>query len=104
VLLCAELINEAFLRQSAFSVTDRFCIPAKQIAMMKLISQFIEHTEKAVTLNVSVEAINGLPVMRRLHRMGEEIGDDELDRFDALRQELEDECTRLTTQVARDAN
>jgi V/A-type H+-transporting ATPase subunit A len=104
VLLCAELINEAFLRQSAFSISDRFCIPAKQIAMMKLISQFIEQSEKAITLNVSVEAINALPVMRRLRRMGEEIRDDELDKFDALRQELEVECTRLTMQAARDAN
>ncbi len=104
VLLCAELINEAFLRQSAFSELDRFCMPARQIAMMKLISHFIDQSEKAVALKVSVEAINTLPVMRRLRRMGEEIGDDELDKFDALRHELEVECTRLTTQAARDAD
>jgi V/A-type H+-transporting ATPase subunit A len=104
VLLCAELINEAFLRQSAFSELDRFCMPARQIAMMKLISHFIDQSEKAVTLKVSVEAINTLPVMRRLRRMGEEIGDDELDKFDELRHELEVECTRLTTQVERDAD
>jgi len=104
VLLCAELINEAFLRQSAFSLTDRFCTPAKQIAMLKLISHFIEQTEKAIALNVSVEDINMLPVMRRLRRMGEEIKDDELDRFEALRQELEVECTRLTMQAARNAD
>ena len=42
VLLCAELINEAFLRQSAFSETDRFCPPGKQIAMMQLIARFID--------------------------------------------------------------
>ena len=104
VLLCAELINEAFLRQSAFSVVDRFCMPARQIAMMKLISHFIDQSEMAVTLKVSVEAINALPVMRRLRRMGEEIGDHELDKFDELRHELEVECTRLTKQAARDAD
>jgi hypothetical protein len=53
---------------------------------------------------VSVEEINALPVMRRLRRMGEEIGDDELDKFDELRHELEVECTRLTMQAARDAD
>jgi V/A-type H+-transporting ATPase subunit A len=104
VLLCAELINEAFLRQSAFSVVDRFCVPARQVAMMKLIIHFIETSEKAVALRVSVESISALPVMRRLRRMGEEIGDGELDKFDELRHELEVECTRLTTQAARDAN
>ena len=103
VLLCAELINEAFLRQSAFAVADRFCTPAKQVAMMKLISQFIQQSEKAVAHNVRVEAINMLPVMRRIRRMGEEIEEDELDKFDALRQELEVECIRLIKQVARDA-
>jgi V/A-type H+-transporting ATPase subunit A len=104
VLLCAELINEAFLRQSAFSELDRFCMPARQIAMMKLISHFIDQSEKAVALKVRVEEINTLPVMRRLRRMGEEIGDDELDKFDELRHELEVECTRLTMQAARDAD
>ena len=36
ILLCAELINEAFLRQSAFSPVDRYCSPARQTAMMHL--------------------------------------------------------------------
>jgi V/A-type H+-transporting ATPase subunit A len=104
VLLCAELINEAFLRQSAFSVPDRFCTPARQTAMMRLINHFIDQSEKAVAQTVSVDAINTLPVMRRLRRMGEEIGDDELEKFDALRQELEVECNRLTMQAARDVD
>ena len=72
--------------------------------MMKLISHFIDQTDKAVALGVSVEAINALPVVRRLRRMGEEIGDGALDKFDELRQELEVECTRLTRQAGRDAD
>ncbi len=103
VLLCAELINEAFLRQSAFSELDRFCLPGRQIAMMKLIIYFIDQSAKAVARNVSVEAISALPVMRRLRRMGEEIGDDELEKFDELRLELDAECTQLTKRAARDA-
>ena len=51
-----------------------------------------------------MDAINTLPVMRRLRRMGEEIGDDELEKFDELRQELEVECNRLTMQAARDVD
>ncbi|HYQ71338.1 MAG TPA: V-type ATP synthase subunit A [Gammaproteobacteria bacterium] len=103
VLLCAELINGAFLHQSAFSAADRFCVPAKQVAMMKLLSHFIDQSGKVVALGVDVAAINALPVVRRLRRMGEEVADDQLEEFEALRQELEAECTRLTSQVARDA-
>jgi len=104
VLLCAELINEAFLRQSAFSVLDRYCTPARQVAMMKLINHFIDQSEKAVQQKVSVDAINALPVVRRLRRMGEEVGDDELEKFNELQQELEVECTRLSMQAGRDAD
>jgi V/A-type H+-transporting ATPase subunit A len=103
VLLCAELINEAFLRQSAFSPADWFCSPLRQAAIMKLIAYFIEQTERAVSRGVRVEDINALPVMRRLRRMGEEIGEDEPEAFDSLRQALDVACTELTKRVARDA-
>jgi len=89
VLLCAELINEAFLRQSAFSEVDRYCSAERQIAMMQMISRFIELSQNAIELDISVETITALPIMRRLMRMGEEIGEDELDRFDGLRVELD---------------
>jgi V/A-type H+-transporting ATPase subunit A len=103
VLLCAELINEAFLRQSAFSERGRFCSPARQIAMLKLISYFIDQSEQVIARNVAVEALDALPVMRRLRRMGEEIGDDELEKFDALRLELDAGFAQLTREPARDA-
>ena len=80
VLLCAELINEAFLRQSAFSETDRFCPAVKQIAMMQLLDRFIELSAGAVAAGVDVAAINSLPVLRQLRRMGEEIDNDALER------------------------
>lgn len=89
VLLCAELINEAFLRQSAFSEVDRYCSAERQIAMMQMISRFIELSQHAIELDITVETITALPIMRRLMRMGEEIGEDELDRFDGLRVELD---------------
>jgi V/A-type H+-transporting ATPase subunit A len=89
VLLCAELINEAFLRQSAFSEVDRYCSAERQIAMMQMISRFIELSQNAIELDISVETITALPIMRRLMRMGEEIGEDDLDRFDGLRIELD---------------
>jgi len=103
VLLCAELINEAFLRQSAFSKIDRYCSAERQIAMMKLITYFIDQSKKAVAAGVRVEDIAVLPVMRRLRRMGEEIGEDKLDKFDELRQTLDNECSQLSRGVVHDA-
>jgi V/A-type H+-transporting ATPase subunit A len=103
VLLCAELINEAFLRQSAFSEVDRYCSAERQIAMMQMINRFIRHSENAVAMNISMEAVAALPVMRKLMRMGEEIGEDDLELFNELRMELDDAFTDLTRSVKQEA-
>ena len=52
-LLCADLVNEAFLRQSAFSPIDRYCSPERQTAMLKLILRFIELAGTALDRGVS---------------------------------------------------
>jgi len=98
VLLCAELINEAFLRQSAFSKTDRFCPATKQIAMMQLLDRFIELSAGAVAAGVDVAVINSLPVLRQLRRMGEEINNDALEEFKALGKKLDVAFAALTDE------
>jgi V/A-type H+-transporting ATPase subunit A len=103
VLLCAELINEAFLRQSAFSEADRFCSAEKQVAMMQMITRFIELSENAVGRDISMAHVAGMPVMRRLRRMGEEIDDDNLDKFEQLRQALDAAFTALVKEKPEDA-
>jgi V/A-type H+-transporting ATPase subunit A len=89
VLLCADLINEAFLRQSAYSKTDHYCSAARQIAMMKLITHFIELSEAAVAAKVSVDTISRMPILRQLRRMGEEIGNDQVEQFEELDRQLD---------------
>ncbi|NNJ96264.1 MAG: V-type ATP synthase subunit A [Gammaproteobacteria bacterium] len=103
VLLCAELINEAFLRQSAFSEVDRYCSAERQIEMMQMISRFIRLSRNAIELDHSVESISALPVMRKLRRMGEDIGEDELDDFEDLRDELDEAFEQLTRSAKYEA-
>ncbi len=88
-LLCADLVNEAFLRQSAFSDVDRYCSPKRQTAMLKLILRFIELAEAALGRGAPPQVIAELNVMRKLRRMGEEIGEDDSDRMQSLHTELE---------------
>ncbi|HXY98499.1 MAG TPA: V-type ATP synthase subunit A [Stellaceae bacterium] len=88
-LLCAELVNEAFLRQSAFSPVDRYCSPERQTAMLGVILRFIDLAEAALERGVAPQAVAALDLLRRLQRMGEEIGEDRLDRIPALRADLE---------------
>ena len=102
VLLCAELINESFLRQSAFSEIDRYCSAERQIAMMKMITIFIESSKSAIAMGISIEAISTMPVMRRLMRMGEEIGEDKLAEFNDLHTELDAAFAQLRRNVEQE--
>src|SRR5664279_1585423 len=95
-LFCADLINEAFLRQSAFSEIDRVCSPARQGAMMREIGRFIDLAERAQTAGIHPDRIARLDCVRALQRMGEEIPDSELPRFDVLEAAMEREFTGLS--------
>jgi V/A-type H+-transporting ATPase subunit A len=99
ILLCAELINESFLRQSAFSKVDRYCSAERQIAMMKMITRFIELSKNAIALGASIETISTLPILRRLMRMSEDISEDNLDKFNDLHNELDSIFSPLTPEA-----
>ena len=101
-LICAELVNEAFLRQSAFSEVDRVATPARQSAMMRLIGRFIDLAEKAVVAGVSPDQIVRLDCMRPLQRMAEEIGNDELQRFTELEGRVEREFAQIIRKKESD--
>jgi V/A-type H+-transporting ATPase subunit A len=96
-LLCAELINDGYLRQSAFSEVDRFCSPARQTAMLRLFMRFIELAEEALAAHVRPEQIVDLPILRRLQRLGEELGEDQIDSIEKLWHSLETEFESLET-------
>jgi V/A-type H+-transporting ATPase subunit A len=99
-LFCAELINEAFLRQSAFSEVDRVCSPARQGAMMRLVAKFITLAETAVAAGVHPQALSTLACLRGLQRMGDEIADGELERFKDLEARLDREFAALRAGVS----
>jgi V/A-type H+-transporting ATPase subunit A len=94
-LLCAELINEAFLRQSAFSPIDRYCGPDRQAGMMRLLVHFVELAEAAAATGVTPERIAALEVLRPLTRMGEDIAENQIEAMSALEKQLDQAFTSL---------
>jgi len=87
-LLCAQLVNESFLRQSAFSANDRYATPQRQAVMMRLIGTFIEGAEGLLKAGVAPERVAEAEVFRGLLRMGEEIPEGDWERFSQLDREL----------------
>ncbi len=100
ILLCAELVNDAYLRQSAYSPIDRFASPNRQAAMMRLLGRFLDLAEEAVEAGVTPEKLVSQEVYRRLLRMGEEIGEGQSERFVALGDQMEKTFTDLLEQTA----
>jgi V/A-type H+-transporting ATPase subunit A len=88
-LLNAELAGDAFLRQSAMSDIDAYCAPPRQIAMLRTLMRFIDRSQAALEGGMDVAEIAALPLLRRIRRMGEEIGNDAVDRFERLRAEID---------------
>jgi V/A-type H+-transporting ATPase subunit A len=100
-LLNAELANEAFLRQSAMSDTDAYCTPERQIAMLRTLMRFIDRSQAALDAGMGVDEIAALPLLRRLRRMGEEIGNDAVQGFEDLQAEIDAELVSGDASSAR---
>ena len=94
-LFCAELVNEAFLRQSAFSEIDRYAGPSRQAAMMRLLAYFVDKAEAALHAGIAPDRIAAMQILRPLQRMGEEVAETELDKFAALEARMEAEFRAL---------
>lgn len=98
-LLCANLVDEAFLRQSAFSPVDRYCSPERQTAMLHILLHFFDLAAVAVEAGVNTADIASSGFFRRLSRMGEEIGEDQILQFEVLARQMEQELNTLETEA-----
>ena len=103
-LICADLMNEGFLRQSSFSEVDRYCSPKRQTAMLRLMMKFIDLAEEAVGRGVRPEAISDMPILRRLQRLGEEYGEDRLDELAGLVKDVDEAFHALEAEETEDAS
>ncbi|MBK6351458.1 MAG: V-type ATP synthase subunit A [Proteobacteria bacterium] len=96
-LLCADLVNEGFLRQSSFSKVDRFCSPARQVAMLSVLLHFADRADAAVAAGVPPARLAALPMLRQLQRLGEEFSEDDLLRLRQLPRQIDYEFDQLQT-------
>ena len=94
-LLCADLVNEGFLRQSSFSKVDRFCSPPRQVAMLSVLLHFADRANAAVAAGVPPARLVALPMLRQLQRLGEEFGEDDLLRLRQLPRQIDYEFDQL---------
>ncbi|MEO0294146.1 MAG: V-type ATP synthase subunit A [candidate division WOR-3 bacterium] len=94
-LRIAELIKEGFLQQNALSSTDAYCSPEKQYKMLEIIFYFADEVEELLKIGVPLFKIEESPIFSMIKRMGEEIRNEEIFKFDELKEKIKEEFSNL---------
>jgi V/A-type H+-transporting ATPase subunit A len=88
-LRLGSLLEEGFLRQSAFNPKDAFCSPRRQVALLRLFARLREGGLAALSRGVTVRAIFELPIVARLERAKSEFGEEDLPALSEMLGELD---------------
>ena len=91
----AWLLHNAFLQQNAFDPVDRFSTPEKQLQMLRAVFRYVDRGFAVIEHKIPIYRIQQLPVRADLMRMRFEIGNDALERFDALTGQIDAQMSAL---------
>ena len=91
-LRMADMLRDGFLTQSAYDAVDATCSPARQAALLGLLLRLFERMRDEVSRGADVEALTARPLVDRVLRAKTTIGDSEVARLVALRDEVERAC------------
>ncbi|MCL0082180.1 V-type ATP synthase subunit A [Dehalococcoidia bacterium] len=88
LLLCARMIREDFLAQSAYHEIDTYCLPKRAHLMLRTIMKFYELAGAMVNSGIPVSEIRSSPMVPRISRMK-----------DIPSEEFEDRIAELWTEM-----
>jgi V/A-type H+-transporting ATPase subunit A len=95
ILETARLLREGFLQQNALDEVDAYSTVQKQIRMLKLILHFHSRAQRIIKHNAPIVVIHDLPVVNTLIRMKTLVTNDELDKLDEIRKEIDGQMDQL---------
>ncbi len=92
ILLAAEMIKNGFLQQNAYDEVDMFCVPEKQVRILKLMMDYYARALAIIQLGAPLLKIRELPCQERIVRAKSTVKNDNL----ALLGEIE---AQMTTEM-----
>lgn len=95
ILETARLIREGFLQQNAMDDVDAYSTIQKQFRMLELILYFHTRAHKIVRLGATIGTIHNLKAVGTLIRMKSLVKNEELEKFDAIQQEIDQQMEQL---------
>jgi len=88
ILEAARLLKEGFLQQSALHPVDAYCVPAKQLALLRLFVELYQSGQQVIESGVPLTRVQHLLDVRRLVQMKESAPNEQVDQIIALLSEL----------------
>ena len=90
-------IREDFLQQNAFHEVDTYCSLKKQYKMLEIVLEFYDLGLDALDKGAYMSEIETMDVRERIAR-AKNIHEDELDKFEDIKKEMEEEFSKLVAK------
>jgi V/A-type H+/Na+-transporting ATPase subunit A len=88
ILDVARLLKEGFLQQSALHPVDAYCVPAKQVALLRLFVELYQSGQQVIEAGATLARVRQLLDVRRLVQLKETVPNDQVDQIARLLEEL----------------
>jgi V/A-type H+/Na+-transporting ATPase subunit A len=95
ILEAARLLKEGFLQQNALDLIDAYCVPAKQMAILRLFVELYQAGQQAIDAGATLSRVLQLLDMRRLIQVKETIPNDQVDQIGRLLNDLKSSLAAL---------
>jgi V/A-type H+-transporting ATPase subunit A len=77
---------------------DAFSTVQKQIRMLNLILYFHQRAQRVIKRGAPISVIHALPIIDRLIRMKMTVANEEVDKLEGIRQEINDQFDKLEAE------
>lgn len=91
----AKLLKNAILQQSAFDDVDMYAEPLRQLWMLKIILHFYERAGIVIKKGAPIYRIREMEAIERVNRMKARISNQQIDKFQDVLQEINQEFDEL---------
>ena len=88
ILDAARLLKEGFLQQSALDPVDAYCVPAKQVALLRLFVELYQAGQQVIESGATLARVRQLLDVRRLVQLKETVPNDQVDQIAHILDEL----------------
>ncbi|GAK55007.1 V-type ATP synthase alpha chain 2 [Candidatus Vecturithrix granuli] len=96
----ARLLKDALLQQGAFDEVDTYSQPERQIWMLKIILHFYDRANEIIKKGAPIYRIREMEVIEHINRMKSRIRNEELEKFEELLQQVDEEFDKLEQDYA----